>query len=657
MEITINGQLASLKKNTSFEYISENPLFTGSDSYTLTITFPLKDCPQNILIFGHLHRQDVVKNKVVFNCEIRDKDFFKSGTIVVTQISEVEVKTQFLEGRSEQNFDDTFDDIYLNELHLGYPDTEERNPSSHDTNYHWQSGYPTRFWVALPWVNNTSGNMQNAVQKNDKGEFQWASTRNSLTFQPFLLYILEKICEETGYTGNFEEIHNSQFRHLLICNTLPATWSANNFALALPHWSLTEFFEELEKLLKGEFSIDHKAKTISFAFSHKTAYQTKAVHIENVINKYQVEVSRENKSDYLGATNLAYAENNNRFWPYLNCQWYIDEHRKEAHVYNTLSELLAYARTQEKCGVETRSSGRGGTATSYTRGYPLGSAAQGLFYAKDVDTFFIFWCYKAELVKTVHVYSSDMDLNYYQYTNRLMPINQFGRRIMDKDADEVEMKIVPAWIDYTDDDLGPCLFLECGEMGSADSWQEVTDENGNTTEDYEIGGGGRRTNDYGIGAGRSTGEQEDDYNNGALAQTNAGKAIAKGEQKKNDAYFDKLFVGFWPGRVLGTETRLPHPIVDRLEIHDNFSMTRYDYSLRINEQKEKDSDGIPTKYTYEIDNKKKYTFSFLSDEIPDPRALFYIEGSRYVCEKITATFHESSGKSQLLKMVCYKVLE
>ena len=101
MEIIINGQQANLKKNTSFEYISENPLFTGSDSYTLTITFPLKDCPQNIRIFGHLHRQDVEKNKVVFDCDIRDKDFFKSGSIVITQISEVEVKTQFLEGRSE----------------------------------------------------------------------------------------------------------------------------------------------------------------------------------------------------------------------------------------------------------------------------------------------------------------------------------------------------------------------------------------------------------------------------------------------------------------------------------------------------------------------------------------------------------------------------
>ena len=114
MEITINGQQAYLKKNTSFEYISENPLFTGSDSYTLSITFPLKDCPQNIAIFGHLHRQDVEKNKVVFDCDIRDKAFFKSGSIIVTQISEVEVKTQFLEGRSVQNFDNSFDEIMQN---------------------------------------------------------------------------------------------------------------------------------------------------------------------------------------------------------------------------------------------------------------------------------------------------------------------------------------------------------------------------------------------------------------------------------------------------------------------------------------------------------------------------------------------------------------
>ena len=69
----------------------------------------------------------MAKNKVVFNCDIRDKDFYKSGSIVITQISEVEVKTQFLEGRSQQNFDDTFDDVYLNQLNLDAAETFEHD--------------------------------------------------------------------------------------------------------------------------------------------------------------------------------------------------------------------------------------------------------------------------------------------------------------------------------------------------------------------------------------------------------------------------------------------------------------------------------------------------------------------------------------------------
>ena len=446
MEIIINGQQAYLKKNTSFEYISENPLFTGSDSYTLTIAFPLKDCTQNIRIFGHLHRMDVEKNKVVFNCDIRDKDFFKSGSIVITQISEVEVKTQFLEGRSEQNFDDTFDNVFLNQLNLGYPDSNQRSTANNDIYEVWDLSYPDSMWVPLPWVNNTSGNLQNEVIKNEYDELQWGENKNGLTFQPFLLYILNKICEVIGYQGNFCEIERSVWKDLLICNTLPAAWRVWNFAAAMPHWSLTEFFEELEKLMKGEFTINHKAKTICFEFSHKIAHNTPDVHIEKVVSKYTVEVSRENKSEYLGAVNMAYAENDNRMWPYLSCQWYINEHKKEAMVFEHLSDLLNFARNMKESGIEVRTYGNR-SVTYYSRGYPKDSEAQGLFYAKDVDTYFIMWCYKSEFVKSFHRESTDSTYNYYKYTNRLMPINQFGKRIVDKDAEDMELRIVPAWID------------------------------------------------------------------------------------------------------------------------------------------------------------------------------------------------------------------
>lgn len=185
MEIIINGKQAFLKKNTSFDFIFENRLFTGSDSYTLTITFPLKGCTRNIAIFGHIHRADVIKSKVVFDCDIRDGAFMKSGSITITEISDVEVKTQFLEGRSEQNFNETFDDIYLNEMDLGYP-TKRDNLIAAEA----FKPYPTNNWVPLPWVNNYSGNLQNAVTTSVHFITGFENVKSTLSFQPYLLYLI-----------------------------------------------------------------------------------------------------------------------------------------------------------------------------------------------------------------------------------------------------------------------------------------------------------------------------------------------------------------------------------------------------------------------------------------------------------------------------------
>jgi len=126
--------------------------------------------------------------------------------------------------------------------------------------------------------------------------------------------------------------------------------------------------------------------------------------------------------------------------------------------------------------------------------------------------------------------------------------------------------------------------------------------------------------------------------------------IATGEQEKDDAYFDKIYVGFWDG-INRCQGKIAKPMVDKLEVTDDFTAITMPYSLRINGQED-----VNMKYTFEIDAKKKYSFSFLADEIPDPRAVFYIEGSRYICEKMTATFHESTGKSQLIKGTFYKIL-
>lgn len=659
MEIIINGKQAYLKEKTSFEFISENSMFTGSDSYTLTISFPLKDCPQNIAIFGHIHRSDVEKEKVTFNCDIRDKTFFKSGSITITEINEVEVKTQFLEGRSEQNFADTFDEIYLNELSLGYPDANQRNPANVLPTNAWKE-YPNNNFVPLPWVNNTSGNLQNEVTCTPgvPDVYNWTYPSRELTFQPYLLYILEKICEVIGYTGDFEAIKRTNFKYLLICNTLPYTWGAHDFAIALPHWTLTEFFEQLELFLYGEFTINHKAKHISFRFSTEMIQNTQAVAIDKVVNEYTTEISREEGSDYLGVKNLMYADNDNRYWAYRSCEWYIKAHKDEAVRYARLQDLLQFAQTLKESGYYRWTSPTGGIRELYCRGYQRGSDGHKLFYAEDVDTYFIMFCYKSELINTTE--AAGQTYHWYKYYNRLEPINQFGKREVDPDAEDIEIKIVPAWIDDTDDEHGPCLFLEPGEMGSATSWTDDTDEDGNTSGGFTGGGGGghfggrRAPAKVGSFGGTSSGSSsafygDEDYDDGALAQGNTGKAIEKGEVEKADAYFDCIYMAFWNGYMLW-QGKQPCPIIDKVMTDNNFHYVTSSFSFRLNFP----TPQIDRTAMYHIDGKKKYNFSFLADEIPDPRALFYINGGRYLCEKITAHFTEK-GMSKMLKGVFYRL--
>ena len=109
---------------------------------------------------------------------------------------------------------------------------------------------------------------------------------------------------------------------------------------------------------------------------------------------------------------------------------------------------------------------------------------------------------------------------------------------------------------------------------------------------------------------------------------NASYAIGKGSDSKSDEYFSVIYVGFWDGQLL-TAGHQPHPVVDRVEVWDNFAYSTHTQTLRLNESMANAMRSV----MHKIDGKKKYTFSFLSDTIPSPRVLFYIMGQSYICEK------------------------
>lgn len=630
MRILINKKEAVIKKGSSFEFISENRYFTGSDSYTLAIEFPLADCPQNTKIFGHINRKDIESKQYLFDCEIFAGKFYKSGSVTITEINEKTVKCQFLEGRSVQNYDNTLDDIYINELALGYwPDAYSNSSVAEQFLI---SEIPT--YTAIPWVNNTSGNLQNAIQYNGS-VLNWhpdfvQSEEKRVSFCPFLIYIFKKIFDALEYTYDIQAWEASRFKWLLICNCVPGAWRQTNWNYVLPHWTINEFLEEIEKFMNCQFEIDNVNKHVKMSFPSTESASRNIVKIK-VHNEITATKTDEDESDYEENMGKAYAQ--------------VDSEKFTAMTTTLPRDTL-------KKELEFQGSGR-----FFWHGFFVDSASDTLNeqIARNIyDTVPQEW---QEMINSNACFAAYKEKNFYVPKGKLchydyidfhdihgysIPSTQFyAERVGEfapiepkqKGGKTKELKIVPAIIDEIDYDFA--VFLDCGELEDPNA----------IFEDFE-------------------------------GQTSKSEIyIRKYEKEEQKEVFDKLFVAYWNAsifaefkeiRTLTKEIRvidsyrieyvdkrcIPHPIVSAYEpvwaedckqpiyfLHDH----KYSLALKAHHVVNKNIEG-----------RVKYTFKFIADTIPDVGSTFLISGQQFLCKKITATFTEK-GMSQLLKGEFYRV--
>ena len=591
MEIFVNGQRAALKKGSSFEYIIENRLFTDADSYTLSITFPLAGCQENIAIFGRLHRTDVVKGSVSYDCELRERAFSRFGTLTIVEVDEAEVKGQFLEGRSAQNYNTSFDDVYINELDLGeWPSTAPATPAAALGNYDGGA-----VCVAFPWVNSQTGNLQNAmVWDTEQQAFVWEETENTrltLSWQPYLLVIAHRICDELHYNQDFTAWESDMLRFLLVCNTLPAAWGIKGFARALPHWSVTTFFEELEKLLNGEFDIDHRARKITFRFTRSVLQATPAVCLSEVTDGYKVDISDESAVTYKGTANRQYAEADHSMANFYCCDWYIKANADTAHHFASVQEMLAATAPYATPGT---------TVTTRWSNF--------LLYVENICRYYVLRVIAQVEGETTQSRGTTIMHNVYC----LQLVNSFGAYTAGEDNDNVTvLEMVPACIDYTDEEHGFCLQMDPGTVSEDDTAATSSLRSGS----------------------------------GTIRQGTPCATIQAGEKESSSEFYDKIYIACWEGQ-LPENGKCPFPCVDSHFIDTDWTDRCFSHSLVLK--------GGTQTYLYDIDPCCKYTFYFLSDTIPDVRALFYIEGKRYLAEKITVTFTED-GMSRRMKGEFYMV--
>ncbi len=594
MQIIIDGKEAVLKKGSSFDFIAENRLFSGSDSYTLSITFPLRDCQQNIDIFGYLHRSELPIDDYVFDCEIRDGAFSRFGTLTIVEISDIDVKAQFLEGRAEQNFAKNFDEIYINELSIP---AKSGIPSAISPYIAWDPQSNDHQHVALPWISADSGVTHNFVDYDTAlKSFRWTADTRDLTYFPYLLSLTKQICECLGYQCDFSEWQSHAWlKKIIVCNILPGSWDIDNYARALPHWTVSEFFEKLEIFLRGEFSINHKDEKISFKFTSNALAEVSSVCLDSVVDEYSVSVNTDGDDcDYLESKSFAYKDSDHQMSNYYSCQWFLSSiASSQIAEYSSLVSLTAHLNDYLRYGIVDYAPGVEKTDPNLEKVYYV-TAMDRHFVLRHIDRF------------PSGIGDKPRDL----YT--LQPLNEFGPSSDSQDDKNVqEVDFVPACIDYTDSAHGFCLFVNFGSYSEDD------------------------------------GADDSAYSKSALL-----RSLENGPKSDAPEYFSVINVAYYD--TFDPSASLPpQPYVSNLLIDIHAAQPRKDlgFNLRLNDLENNHNTPV-----YNIDRTRKVTFKFLSDDIPNPRAVFYIRGRRYICEKITATFSED-GMSQLLKGEFWPLLD
>ena len=642
MTFLVNNRPAVIKSDTTIDYVSSNLLFADREDFSLSFDLPLRGCKENREIFADIYRKDVDIDTLYYDVEIYSGKFHVSGAIAIVGVNDDNVKVQFLRGRSFKNFYVDWDTKFIDELDLGA------------YSYSLTGRTPATMWgngdeIALPWVNAKTGNLQNKAEKVN-GTWQWHTTKKDdddtevvkgLSCQLRLYALVQKICDALGYTFYGSAwAADSEWYNLYMLNTLPQALGEYAWSSVLPHWSINEFFSELEKLLIGEFDIDHKRQTVTFSFALANQEDAGEVHLADIVDEFSVEIDKDDKSDYHGTLNTGYASCSHELWNFYSCYWYFHRH-PNVHVqhYASLTAMMNH--------LHTYGPNKGRSSSGSTND-------QWLLYAEDIDTYFVI----VERLRKPTDESGSITL--YGSAYELRALNRFGDWIQDDKnySSKEEINFVPAWLDLAidlDDNgeevtQGRVLFLEPG-----------------TTDNESASGNAHHP--------RPSSREEVQEWQQEVTQSSffTSQVVMAGERSDEAGHYDKIYVGFWYGQPNVFGNYLPAPWIDTFEVMSGWDYqdigsgkhkivgvydaiySGHDGTLRINNS-EHYAWGPTRDAMTKIDQKKQYEFSFIAHELPNVRARFLIRGKRYLCSQIQCEVG-ANGLNPIMKGTFWRITQ
>ena len=328
-EVYINQQRVFFKEDTKLKLTIENTFFEDAGSYTLEVVFPL-DIEQNRKVFGVINRMEVTKRYQKYDALITvDSKLVFKGSAKITNISETEVKLQFLSGNSNVKFWTKAQKLYIDEFHYEYTDTNHsfdgfvKDEESYGTPLIEAGSFPGRkgIYCYVPTTDEAG-----SISPRNKSRGVWNEQHLMINkyeqsalyhgevvspkgyyiemfrecISPNLMFVTRWIFSHLGYTIARNDIESEFLNSIYIANARNTTTYTSHdggrinsademsMAKALPHWTVEEFISQLQNFLNVKIIFNDIDGTVDII---NTNYNEGIVDITDVTqDEYEVEI-------------------------------------------------------------------------------------------------------------------------------------------------------------------------------------------------------------------------------------------------------------------------------------------------------------------------------------------------------------------------------
>lgn len=365
-ELILDGYSILIEKSTSIKLVDENPYITQSGKYTYDVEIPLKGNLVNAKVFNNMNRMDVTKKIIQKDAKlVVNGHCIIIGTATVTSMTDSSIKIQILSGNANLNFLSKNENVFIDELELGNMVNEEgkalydidarryfaRIEDESNRLKKMFGEYGDTDFVFFPVGNQKNGVILNKMcmrkMTQTTSTIFWQSfmynagidlgyllsSEGAACAQPYFCTVLKRIFEVLGYKIVENHIENTVLKNIFIVNSQTGV----SYAKMLPHWTLNEFIEQVERFFGVVLKIDDQTKEVRI-LARNTFWKGKVVYLDEILDEYTVNCDEEETTDISNA-NIAYDfENVDK---YLKINDDVLE-QVETKFFETYSELTAY---------------------------------------------------------------------------------------------------------------------------------------------------------------------------------------------------------------------------------------------------------------------------------------------------------------------------